>query len=70
MTIVVTPTMLGTITPGGYCHHSLTGRPTRAGLIANSVTVNGKDPDPNPSNNTANTVTLVRFAIYLPLIMR
>lgn len=49
---------LGTVT--GRVAISITGRPTAAGIVSNTVSVSGNEPDLNLTNNSATAVVMVR----------
>jgi uncharacterized repeat protein (TIGR01451 family) len=57
---------LGTIPVGGSVAVSLVVRATRTGVIANEVTVVGKEPEPNTANNRATATTLVPTPLIPP----
>jgi uncharacterized repeat protein (TIGR01451 family) len=58
---------LGNLASGAGASISLVVVPTSAGTLTNTVTVDATQPDPNNSNNTANSVTSVTGSAYNPV---
>ena len=51
---------LGTLAGGSAATITLVVRPSKAGTLTNTATVNGLEPDANPANDTATETTTVR----------
>ncbi len=60
---------LGSLAVGGSAIVTIVVTPTSAGQITNSVSVTGNEADPNSSNNTATTTTLIQPAAPSPIML-
>jgi len=58
---------LGTLNPGATAQVSVRATPTTPGTITNSATVSAMQPDGNPANNSATTLTTIDPALALSI---